>query len=478
MFFSPNKFIFHSHRITSTDRYVQPDAANFNSWRRHMTLSGNSHNEKIIHAWEDVKAMFNGGTRKRLISNNGNFNNRNQSSPTSILADNSLAGEHSGKSSICFEKESQSLSSEKFALPENSHDHQYNYSTVATAAAVVGVTAVAAATVGVPFNLHRSSVLTPLHSLRNEQELSLYMWQEKDPRSHQNYSKKMQVDNPNDTRTGLLACQKSWVTSDLNISLPTVCLSDKQSFNLKKESPAPICGIIKNRNFSGVGNIPDYNIPSILKCSAFKPVVASAAIVSTSLYTSSELSRNIYIQPTQSTQTTTVLPQANITPASQKSAKGQEEYGINLDTVKYKDEVDQFNCLSEVSYTSKNIKEKAATTAFTNIHDSDGEDDDEVVDIETTEEDGKPLLEQLSECSILSQNTSTNIDIDADVDVDGFATDTEDQLEQAIWQREEISKPSNTNSEFVCDVFKNYEVRKCKHVKYLKVIDYTFEKVS
>ncbi|XP_066158608.1 SKI family transcriptional corepressor 1 homolog-B isoform X2 [Euwallacea fornicatus] len=67
LFFSPNKFIFHSHRLTSNDKYVQPDAANFNSWRRHMKLSGNPP-EEIVHAWEDVKAMFNGGTRKRLLS--------------------------------------------------------------------------------------------------------------------------------------------------------------------------------------------------------------------------------------------------------------------------------------------------------------------------------------------------------------------------------------------------------------------------
>lgn len=67
LFFSPNKFIFHSHRIGPGDKYVQPDAANFNSWRRHMKLSGVSP-EEIVFAWEDVKAMFNGGTRKRLIS--------------------------------------------------------------------------------------------------------------------------------------------------------------------------------------------------------------------------------------------------------------------------------------------------------------------------------------------------------------------------------------------------------------------------
>ncbi|XP_011298760.1 SKI family transcriptional corepressor 2 [Fopius arisanus] len=68
LFFSPNKFIFHSHRTGPGDKYVEPDAANFNSWRRHMKLSGTPPDE-VVHAWEDVKAMFNGGTRKRLLSN-------------------------------------------------------------------------------------------------------------------------------------------------------------------------------------------------------------------------------------------------------------------------------------------------------------------------------------------------------------------------------------------------------------------------
>ncbi|XP_049938949.1 ski oncogene [Schistocerca serialis cubense] len=67
LFFSPNKFIFHSHRSGPTAKYVQPDAANFNSWRRHLRLSG-SPPEEVVHAWEDVKAMFNGGTRKRLMA--------------------------------------------------------------------------------------------------------------------------------------------------------------------------------------------------------------------------------------------------------------------------------------------------------------------------------------------------------------------------------------------------------------------------
>ncbi|XP_069019443.1 SKI family transcriptional corepressor 1 homolog-B [Embiotoca jacksoni] len=66
MYFSPNKFIFHSHR-TPESKYTQPDAANFNSWRRHLKLTDKTGQTDILHAWEDVKAMFNGGSRKRTL---------------------------------------------------------------------------------------------------------------------------------------------------------------------------------------------------------------------------------------------------------------------------------------------------------------------------------------------------------------------------------------------------------------------------
>ncbi|KAB0405342.1 hypothetical protein E2I00_019670 [Balaenoptera physalus] len=55
MYFSPNKFIFHSHR-TPDAKYTQPDAANFNSWRRHLKLSDKSATDELSHAWEDVYA--------------------------------------------------------------------------------------------------------------------------------------------------------------------------------------------------------------------------------------------------------------------------------------------------------------------------------------------------------------------------------------------------------------------------------------
>lgn len=66
MYFSPNKFIFHSHR-TPESKYTQPDAANFNSWRRHLKLTDKGSRADLLHAWEDVKAMFNGGSRKRTL---------------------------------------------------------------------------------------------------------------------------------------------------------------------------------------------------------------------------------------------------------------------------------------------------------------------------------------------------------------------------------------------------------------------------
>ncbi|XP_038164769.1 SKI family transcriptional corepressor 1 homolog-B-like isoform X5 [Cyprinodon tularosa] len=82
MYFSPNKFIFHSHR-TPESKYLQPDAANFNSWRRHLKLTDKKQSEDINHAWEDVKAMFNGGSRKRTLPMSGSGMSSSLKSQTS-----------------------------------------------------------------------------------------------------------------------------------------------------------------------------------------------------------------------------------------------------------------------------------------------------------------------------------------------------------------------------------------------------------
>lgn len=84
MYFSPNKFIFHYHR-TPEAKYNHPDAANFNSWRRHLKLTDANASEELCYAWEDVKAMFNGGTRKRAlsISSSSSSNHTTSLSPSS-----------------------------------------------------------------------------------------------------------------------------------------------------------------------------------------------------------------------------------------------------------------------------------------------------------------------------------------------------------------------------------------------------------
>lgn len=88
-FLSPNKFIFHSHRLPNIT-YVQPDSPNFNAWRRHLRLHNPSQSEELRDAWEDVKAMFNGGNRKRSTSGTTASANSSKSSTTNSNNNNSM----------------------------------------------------------------------------------------------------------------------------------------------------------------------------------------------------------------------------------------------------------------------------------------------------------------------------------------------------------------------------------------------------
>ncbi|XP_037647804.1 SKI family transcriptional corepressor 1a isoform X1 [Sebastes umbrosus] len=101
MYFSPNKFIFHSHRTTES-KYLQPDAANFNSWRRHLKLTDKKQADDVHHAWEDVKAMFNGGSRKRTLPMGGSSMSSMKSSSSS-LAQQTSSAEIPHKASRCDE---------------------------------------------------------------------------------------------------------------------------------------------------------------------------------------------------------------------------------------------------------------------------------------------------------------------------------------------------------------------------------------
>lgn len=65
-FYSPNKFIFHSHRQPNNTDCNPPDSPNINSWRKHIDLDWTQEQgQEIRYAWEDVKSLFNGGTRRR-----------------------------------------------------------------------------------------------------------------------------------------------------------------------------------------------------------------------------------------------------------------------------------------------------------------------------------------------------------------------------------------------------------------------------
>lgn len=72
VFLSPNKFVFHMHESTGK-KYVQPETTKFNSWRRYIKLSESSgNNEQLRNTWNEVKAIFNGGKRKRPQHQGGN----------------------------------------------------------------------------------------------------------------------------------------------------------------------------------------------------------------------------------------------------------------------------------------------------------------------------------------------------------------------------------------------------------------------
>ncbi|KAH8255067.1 hypothetical protein KR038_003794, partial [Drosophila bunnanda] len=408
MFFSPNKFIFHSHRITTNDRYVQPDAANFNSWRRHMTLlnGNNTSDEKIIHAWEDVKAMFNGGTRKRLVgsgSSGSNNNNRNQNSSPSPGILKGRTACISPTKTLGFDRDlNKTLSEEEALCP--TLDKQYKYSTVAAATAAV------VAAVGVPFNFDDSNAslsgdhLSVMPISRNF--VVDYMWQHKDHLHYeQQFSKK--AESNLETIEFESNYPKSWGKPEANVVANSVRLSDNITTH-------------KNRKLMGIGGggnttLADYKIPSILSCSAFKPVVASTAIVSTSLYTrSSDLNkRNDSINSSQATRTTTVL------------THNTTSHRI----------VNHELAFSPISDKESKLKyEKVANSISKKINDNNNNDDedDEVVDIETTEDESKFLSHnESSKSNSISQATSTNIDVEADVDVDVITTeeDADDQLE-------------------------------------------------
>lgn len=80
-------------------KYNHPDAANFNSWRRHLKLYSGIENDEIAYKWEDVKAMFNGGTRKRVFTPSSSSSSTASSlNSSSISSMSHSSGHFSGRS--------------------------------------------------------------------------------------------------------------------------------------------------------------------------------------------------------------------------------------------------------------------------------------------------------------------------------------------------------------------------------------------
>lgn len=417
MFFSPNKFIFHSHRVTTNDRYIQPDAANFNSWRRHMTLCGHTQEEKIIHAWEDVKAMFNGGTRKRLV---GCSTNRNQNSPATIAAAGGTTASTSGAAtapSPLANKESSLLSNGSKSRSLDQPGYDYNTVAAATAAAVVGVTAVAA-TVGVPFNVHRSTVENlSIMPISSNYVVDYTMWQQQHQQTQQEHQQHPQ--------------QQHYKK----------CFAPCSSHTWTRPEVTPT--FIKNEPYSGKSrklsdSITDFHIPTILNSSAFKPVVASAAaIVSTSLYaarsSSNDSNSNIYITP--ETRTTTVFTHNSIAATPhQRLQYPDASAAFASPTPSFFPPIADANTSTEPETVYRPTK-------------AGDEDDEEVVDIETTEDETQIVktMNDVVTFNVLcprshsrSRSPSlTNDEFschsgspnDVEVDVDGSTTDVDEQID-------------------------------------------------
>ncbi|KAH8376013.1 hypothetical protein KR093_004801, partial [Drosophila rubida] len=437
MFFSPNKFIFHSHRLTTNDRYIQPDAANFNSWRRHMTLCGNGQDEKIVHAWEDVKAMFNGGTRKRLVGcNNSNRNSPNTQGGSTPNIKTSATTRLVEATNEC---QMDTKKGEENSYSKRPIDHHYNYNTVAaTAAAVVGVTATVATTVGVPFNLHH-------RSLRNEHDLSIMplprnfvvdytMWQQQQQQQH-HHTKRID------------SCPMSWIRPEINVERGfNASIVKNESHQVSSCNSATVKNVNNNNS-----EYSDFNVPSILKTSAFKPVVASTAIVSASLYAtrSNESSNTVYNGSIQPTKTSTVFSHnisTTIANGCEMQKPSSSVFSPILNTIHMCTEDEKHNSFIAVSNSSNMVNRQCLNPICNGNRASEADDneDDEVVDIETTEDENQRVSVSLNDdvsfnvvCSPHSLDYVTSLSTEpshssspiVDIDVDGSTTDEDDQFD-------------------------------------------------
>ncbi|XP_054091443.1 uncharacterized protein LOC128923076 [Zeugodacus cucurbitae] len=500
MFFSPNKFIFHSHRITAGDKYIQPDAANFNSWRRHMILSGHPP-EEIVHAWEDVKAMFNGGTRKRLMSHNSlsahttaTIQRQQQqdklqasiSAAAPVTTAYACANETSIAKNITTATKStvnqydyQDIDltlrgNSSFLPPHNSSPEskkrqcepiEQNVGTV-TAAAMVGVTAVAAAvgavrpinisnttTHGVSYHGRTSSVSTLQLSEGNEHEMSVmplsrnfmmdYMWHAHTAqKSNTSVNKNRNYNNGYNITVspfGLTDYAMHWLRTppigsnkEFFSQLPLVATSDSEGGDCDGNSTALSRNYVKKNTAHELGplnNLVDANtafIPQFVTASAFKPVCQqnklnvfnAVAAVTVAATTTALATSSVYSTATISTGAQTAiksneinfsgLPAENMTrlksvsplliDASLTNAGATEALALKVhanfravgsNNLQFRRCVPQATAHSQLALPMPPGSPYRAPSLDDGDNNNDP-DDDEMVDIETTEDDLQP----------------------------------------------------------------------------------------
>ncbi|TMW48878.1 hypothetical protein DOY81_006042, partial [Sarcophaga bullata] len=406
MFFSPNKFIFHSHRIGPGDKYVQPDAANFNSWRRHMMLSGQPQQE-VIYAWEDVKAMFNGGTRKRLMTHTNSssplHHRVSSSSPSSCSAGGSTNNLNRDQCHDEVENGDTLINNIQKVQKSNNHNNSKNaVNKVTAAAAVVGVTAVAVGSTVRPLNLHFQTSTTAA-GLATESSYSVgtdmhlipaaalsrsfmmdYMWQHAHQATKSTYNQNYQHHQQPKVKSGNSAFTFPWIN-------PAVGSNNDHQSNDGHHSNIDYTPALSTRWSNAASNNSNditQNLSQIINKSAFKPVMQQhQQTPKVSASSTTKLRRQRHSTPSPSSRTSEQNTKIN---PSQHNESYNAIYSSDGDEHEVGHDGEEDQCPTE---TKNQISEE----------DSEVIDDDILVDIETTE-DEKPL--SFSTNTIVSRTTT------------------------------------------------------------------------
>ncbi|XP_055922145.1 uncharacterized protein LOC129953218 [Eupeodes corollae] len=442
LFFSPNKFIFHSHRIGPGDKYVQPDAANFNSWRRHMKLSGNPP-EEITHAWEDVKAMFNGGTRKRLMtsatSSSSSLKMTAVTAATRITKNSASSSTSSSSSSSSIAAQSPKRLKETSPGRTNAiNSHQVGQFSLRPSLNVNSHQ-----TSGCATPLTVSSQIPTLAGNTPSADISLpfsshfmmdYMWhthaQSKSSNSHlhfSNYSLPWIKSNAGSLIFGNGSSQSSLMTTsptqDQTLTISINSSSDQSALMRKNTSPSPIAKF---------GSPPEHTYPP--------PTSGTVSDMKslTGLYTNSAFKPVMQLNRTASSYsaaTTSLALETVAAVAAAAAAAAATSYNDN----------DQ-KALGRNSLTTNNSLSLKPLSVSSQIKESYSSDD-EMVDIETTEEEEKPFdvkeQQRMHKLSRIHDEHSNEIFLNTPIEIDNSS-------DELTWKGLKKEQPITPQQDTTC----------------------------